>query len=80
MWGWGSFSPSVIIRASSVPAQMAAPTTTIDPVTGGVLISWSQPANNGNIITGYKIEILDTTGTIWSTTTSCDGTLSTIIA
>jgi hypothetical protein len=45
---------------------MNAPTTSIDPTTGGVMISWTTPSSNGDSITAYKIEILDTTGTIWN--------------
>ena len=80
MWGWSEFSNAVIIRAASVPAQMATPTTTIDSTTGGVKISWTAPANNGNTLTAYLIEILDLAETTWSTTTHCDGSTSTIFS
>ncbi len=74
MWGWGDFSPSLSIRAASPPAQMSAAVTSIDAATGGVKITWSIPANNGNSLTAYKIEILNLAENAWSeTTATCNG-------
>jgi hypothetical protein len=41
-------------------------TTSIDPATGGVVISWTAPNNNSETIDAYNIEILDSTGTVWT--------------
>ena len=65
-WGWGPISSSVTIVASTVPAQMSTPVTSIDPTTGGVLITWSAPDNNGEPLLTYKIEILNEAQTTWS--------------
>lgn len=74
-WGWGSYSATVTIKASTVPDQMAAAVTSIDSTTGGVKIEWTAPNSNSDAITAYKIEILDTTDTTWTEdTTNCDGT------
>lgn len=59
MWGWGTFSTSLSVRAASPPAQMAVAVTSIDSITGGVKIQWTTPANNGNSLTAFKIEILN---------------------
>lgn len=81
MWGWSSFSPISTIRASSTPAQMNTVTTSIDSATGGVKIQWSSPNNNGNIITAYKIEILQSDLVTWTEdTTNCNGALPSIVS
>jgi len=45
-WGWGTLSTEFSITASAAPAQMATVTTSIDAATGGLKISWSEPADN----------------------------------
>ena len=41
-------------------------------------IAWAEPADNGEALTGYQIEILHADGTTFSQeTSSCDGTSST---
>lgn len=57
IFGWGSNSTITTIKAAKVPAQMTAPTTSIDSTTGGVKISWTAPDSQGDTITAYKIEI-----------------------
>jgi hypothetical protein len=60
---------------------MNAVTTSYDSVTGGVKISWTAPNSNYDSITSYKIEILDSTDTVWNTeTTYCDGSNSIILS
>ena len=55
--------------------------TSIDPATGGVMISWSPPNNNGDPITAYKVEILENDGITWiENTTVCDGANPTVMA
>jgi hypothetical protein len=55
-WGWSVFSQTISIKASSVPSKVTAPTTSIDAVTGGILVSWQQPNSNANPITQYLVE------------------------
>ena len=43
---------------------MNAPTTSIDSSTGGVKIAFTTPLNNGESITGYKIEVYN--GATWN--------------
>ena len=44
---------------------MTALTTSIDLLTGGVQITWTQPYNNEQAITAYDVQIADNTGTNW---------------
>jgi hypothetical protein len=39
-WGWGEFSDVLLIKTATWPENMQALTTSIDPVTGGVRITW----------------------------------------
>ena len=55
MWGFGPFSTTTSIVASTVPSQVTNVTTLIDPTTGNVLIQWSGPSSNGAAITAYLI-------------------------
>jgi hypothetical protein len=48
------------------------PTTTIDIVTGGIMISWVMPFHNGMPIIAYQIEILNING-LWQSDISCNG-------
>ena len=80
MWGWGPFSPVTTIRASSTPAQMDPPATSYDLTTGGVKISWTAPLNNGNAITGYKIEILSSSSTWNEDLSNCNGLIPSVIS
>mmetsp|Transcript_29138 Transcript_29138/g.28204 ORF Transcript_29138/g.28204 Transcript_29138/m.28204 type:complete len:112 (+) Transcript_29138:1276-1611(+) len=61
---------------------MDAPTTEIDPITGGVKISWVPPiTTNGEPLTGYLIEILEFGTSNWhEDATNCLGSSSTIIS
>ena len=62
IWGWGSFSSTTSIVASAVPAQMAAPVTSVDIPTGDLVIDWTAPENNGSPVTMYQIKIRDKLG------------------
>ena len=51
---------------------MEAPTTSIDPLTGDVNISWIAPYDGGDPITAYNIYVGDSTYSVFSLeTTSC---------
>jgi hypothetical protein len=77
-WGYGSYSASADLKASEAPAQMSAPTTSIDSSTGGVKIVWTAPSANGDAITEYKIEVQDKTSVWKEDTTNCEGAGTTI--
>jgi len=48
--------------------------TTIDPVTGGIFISWNAPYNNGATISKYNILIYNKATASWDEDlTYCDG-------
>ena len=79
IFGWGPYSTVTYIQAAREPDVPVAPVTTIDAATGGVTITWIAPSDRGSVITSYKIEIADKTGTTWSTDASCDGTATTVI-
>ena len=55
-WGWGTFSDTISIKASTVPEKVDSPVTTIDSATGGLTISWTAPYDNADTITEYLIE------------------------
>ncbi len=55
IFGWGPYSLVAYIKAAREPAAPAAPTTSVDPVTGGIAISWVAPDARGDTITAYKI-------------------------
>lgn len=55
---------------------MSAPTTAIDPATGGVLISWTVPQSGSDPITQFDIQI----GPGYTNSGSCDGSSFTVIS
>jgi hypothetical protein len=60
---------------------MSAVVTSLDPVSGGVELQWSAPNSNGAAISAYKLEILDSTGIVWSQElVDCDGASLAIIS
>lgn len=74
MWGWGEYSTVLTATPSAAPEQMVAVVTTIEPVTGAVMLSWTPPVDNAAEITAYSIEVLDHDGLVWSEdSTHCDG-------
>jgi hypothetical protein len=53
--------------------------TSLDPATGGLLVSWTAPYDNAQTITAYKIEVQY--GTDWSEETAgCDASDATIMS
>ena len=42
--------------AAGVPSQLQQAVTSVDSVTGEVLVSWTKPAENGSAITNYIVE------------------------
>jgi hypothetical protein len=75
-WGWGDFSEIITIKASTVPAQVDTPVTSIEAVTGGIRVTWTEPDNKSDTITAYLIEA-QLPSFEWAEI--CDGTDSTIV-
>lgn len=74
MWGWGAFSPVLLIKAATKPSKLASPAiTAVDPATGGILIQWTAPFSNAETITAYKVEIINKAGVPVEETQYCDG-------
>jgi len=62
------------IKAATKPAKMATkPVTSIDPMTGGILIQWTPPFSNAESISQYKIEIYNKAGVAAEETEYCNG-------
>lgn len=79
MFGWGTYSTVFAIKAAREPGLPDAPTTSIDPVTGGIALAWVAPDARGDDITAYKVEIANNDGTAWYTDAACVGTSSTVV-
>ena len=72
IYGTGSYSSVATITAASVPDTMDTVTTSV--VAGEVKIVFTVPDDNGETITGYDIEILQSDGTTYTEeTTECEG-------
>lgn len=79
MFGWGTPSPVFAIKAAREPGVPDAPTTSIDPITGGIAISWVAPDARGDPITAYKIEIANKAGNAWLTDVQCNGASQSVV-
>ncbi len=80
IYGYGTVSSTVSVKASDKPAQMDAVTTEIDSASGGVKVTWTAPSDNSEAIDSYLIEIANKAGTTWTADPSCDGSDSATIA
>ena len=82
IYGWGSFSTAVSVKAATVPSQMLDVVTSADTSTGGVQISWSAPTSTGgDAITAYKVEVSDSLQANWYVDTiDCDGGSASILS
>lgn len=64
-WGFGEESDtSVGIIAATIPDKVIVPETTIDSITGDLVVTWQPPYNNGAQINSYQIEITTSNG-LW---------------
>ena len=72
--GFGEFSDTVVIKAAGIADQVLTVVTSIDSVTGGVIIDWVAPHDGSESITEYLIEIANTDDeTFFEDTTDCGG-------
>jgi hypothetical protein len=55
IYGESAFTSELTVTASSVPAQPAAPSTSIGAAATDIVITWSAPDDNHNSITGYTV-------------------------
>jgi len=79
--GWSVFSNIANIQAASLPANPSVMTTSIDSVTGGVVVSWTAPYNNAQTIEKYQVLIFNKITNDWTEdNTYCNGSDSTILA
>ena len=62
-WGWGEFSPELVMKSATYPEVMVAVTTAVDEATGDVRIIWVAPYDNEQTITAYEIQISDNLNT-----------------
>lgn len=56
-WGWGAFSMYSSVQTAKKPSRVPPVSTTVDPLTGRVKMSWERASDNGSKITSYDIEI-----------------------
>lgn len=75
-WGWGDFSETITMKASTMPGQVQTPVTSIEATTGGIRVTWVEPDSNSDTITAYKIEAQLPTND-WSEI--CDGTQEEVV-
>lgn len=79
IWGWGEWSPILWVNASSYPGDVSKPVTSIDQVTGGVLIQWVAPNDHSSVINRYKIELYNKHNLTWQEVIHCDGQQAKIV-
>lgn len=71
-WGMATlFSNPTKILAATTPSQVQNVVSTIDPVTGGLLVNWSQALNRGTPIMFYKLQLNGALG--FSLISECTG-------
>lgn len=57
-WGVGKlFSDPTTILAATTPSQVQNVASSIDPVTGGIFVTWNQALNRGTPLTAYVLQI-----------------------
>jgi hypothetical protein len=76
----GYSSPSAILSFLHAIEPEAPSTLTTSNSGTGVIIDWTEPANNGAAITSYTILIEQSDGTFSVDSTNCDGLDVTILS
>lgn len=77
IYGWGTFSDVSIIKAVEVPSQPLIATATASGT--DVVISWVEPASNGDDISSYDILIKQSDGAFSNELTYCNGSSEAIV-
>lgn len=73
-FGWGVFSNITSIKAAGIPYQMDTLVTSIDELTGGVIVTWLQPDDNSQQLMNFTILIGSSNDmTFFEDKTNCDG-------
>jgi len=75
--GWSGYSPVLTTYAAIVPAQLAAPVTSVDGTS--VKVEWGTADDGGVAVTAYKILLKNSGGSWVEELTSCDGSDPTIV-
>jgi len=70
----------VELVASTTPDQVSTPATSVDPDTGGLVITWASPAAHGSPVTAFLIEVRDRVASGWAAASACDGSDAAILA
>lgn len=74
IYEWGAWSDTTLIKAAGIPFTPTPVTTSFDPITGGVILSWFAPHDNSQNIEEYFVEI-QSAGLDWfEDSLHCDGT------
>eukprot|EP00347_Sterkiella_histriomuscorum_P011727 403371340 len=81
LFGWGKTGTPEYFKAASKPSVITSVSTSIDSTTGNLVISWTPPNNNGDLITKYLVEVQDKDApNAWSSPATCVGTSATVLA
>eukprot|EP00347_Sterkiella_histriomuscorum_P017133 403350540 len=81
LFGWGKTGTPEYFKAASKPSVITSVSTSIDSTTGNLVISWTPPNNNGDLITKYLVEVQDKDPpNAWSSPATCVGTSATVLA
>ena len=68
--GYSPFSNEVEILAAQIPAQPAAPTTTLDG--DSITIAWTAPDDGGSKLNGFKVLVKTNDSTFEQDLVNCD--------
>lgn len=80
IFGYGTVSSFVSVKAATVPETVPSVITSIDATTGGVTINWGAPYDNGDTITGYLVEIGVYGTPNFEPYSGCDGSQAAVMA
>ena len=77
--GYSPFSDESSVKAAQEPAVPSAPTTVFNADTNTLAITWTEPFNNGDPITGYQVLIQKADGEYAEDVADCDMSQSTAL-
>ena len=62
-WGSGIFSDVLQVLAASIPETISpAPTTSVDSLSGDLVITWNLPDKHGSDLSSYLVQIKNSLG------------------
>ena len=77
--GFSLFSDETSVKAAQEPTVPSAPTTIFNTDTSTLVVSWVEPFNNGDTITGYQVLIQKADGDFAEDFYNCNMTQSTAL-